>query len=248
MKEVQWDERKMPDEWYAWRWFGFASHWTPQATEGQGASTVFIIFDTDVAEDGMTPTMMQEVAKSLQQQSDMERHQEGPLVVYELMLEPLLHFFDQALWSFRQPVRMFEKNRVKGNVTKERYTAMHELARHLIHATETLEATTHVINAMIKFQQSYRGGIPANAESFSEGASLSLGQIPTTGGRQQATVTPDVINRQHMGIDQLQETLSFYARYFAALQLRAGAFQERLRNEIKLVSDRFLPQPYDDHD
>jgi hypothetical protein len=35
--------------------------------------------------------------------------------------------------------------------------------------------------------------------------------------------------------EQIEEDFSFYASFFAALKLRASAFKERLKNEIKLV-------------
>ena len=96
------------------------------------------------------------------------------------------------------------------------YLGMHELSRHVIHASETLRVASKTLESMIRDHASCCEQIvgPLHPNGSQEG----LMQSRTT---------------QHT--KQTAQALHFYASFLANLQLRAQSFDERLNNEIRLV-------------
>ena len=91
-----------------------------------------------------------------------------------------------------------------------RYENMHELERHIIHATETLKVASMTLEAMIRDHNDFT--------------------ISRVGPRRDDP--PKILETE----ENLGRSLHFYSNFFKSLQLRADAFEERLQNEIRLVS------------
>jgi hypothetical protein len=88
-----------------------------------------------------------------------------------------------------------------------RYTEMHELSRHVIHKSETLEVAARTLKAMIE----------------------------SHGGRSECSdkLANDPHQTKHL---QVKENLRYYADFLENLRLRSQAFEKRLQNEIILVN------------
>ena len=88
-----------------------------------------------------------------------------------------------------------------------RYTTMHELERHIIHAIETLEVASLTLGTVIRDQESFTNLLT----------------------RHGLTETLDIE-------DNIQRLLRSFYNSLSALHRRAEAFEKRLQNEIRLVS------------
>ncbi|KAK2051133.1 hypothetical protein LY76DRAFT_585272, partial [Colletotrichum caudatum] len=133
----------------------------------------------------------------------------NPSNLLPLVVEEIIHTYDDALWGFRIPVRDIEKRRpmrkekaIQAKVPRgegeqqlsrrlETYTNMHELSRHLVHAQETLNAAETTLQAILR--------------------------------------------SKHWGRTIDTEIFEFCHTFIINLKLRAGAFVDRLNNEISLV-------------
>lgn len=98
----------------------------------------------------------------------------------------------------------------------DHYTNMHEISRHLIHVSETLHLSRQTIERMMN-------------DHTNQCCCL-----------QHHSVRPGMAHREPSPKDQLvaghtSYTLSIYASLMSGLEMRNQAFQERLRNETKLV-------------
>lgn len=251
VKEVKWQANTSPDEWYDWLFFGFASLFQPSSTESSEIpSTVFLMFDTSDEHDAFDSKMIGELSRRLRRRTDIATLQHSPFGIYTMVMEPLLYFFDESLWGFRIPIRNLEKNRLSTDTaTRERYEEMHELSRHIIHASETIDAASRVVERMAGCLNRCARGL--DTASFLAGESLVVSEQAVSGAStseessrtnvslHKASQTLASPNHQKpikwTAEDQIQEDLSFYANFFKSLTLRASAFERRLENEIQLV-------------
>lgn len=95
---------------YDWMFFGFASYWAPVGSDSSSRSTVLLCFDLSDEKGKVETSTMEHIAEALKQrENNANRLQHSPFGIYVLMMEPLLSFFDQSLWGFRDPVRQVEK-------------------------------------------------------------------------------------------------------------------------------------------
>ena len=110
---------------------------------------------------------------------------------------------------------------------------MHELARHIIHSSEVLAVASNTLRRMIMDHEQFCGVEQGEARLIS---GLAI---------QDTTISPkgaplDVIIVK--STRKIDKTIQFYAAWLENLILRSNAFDERLRNEIKLVSIRLDPK------
>src|SRR5436305_7557295 len=85
------------------------------------------------------------------------------------------------------------------------YVAMHEIARHAIHSSETLEMAMETLSQMIQEHQAWFN------ENVTENA------------------------KKTVSLKLTRKSLQFQSTILKCLHLRAKAIEERLRNEINLV-------------
>lgn len=73
-----------------------------------------------------------------------------PFWIYEGILEEVLHLQNQSVWMIRDQVRMTEKNRTLVNRPNPDYGHLHEIARHAIHVSESLEVTVKTVETILQ--------------------------------------------------------------------------------------------------
>jgi hypothetical protein len=82
---------------------------------------------------------------------------------------------------------------------------MHEIARHAIHSSETLEMSMEVLSQMIQEHRTW----------FNDNAAKSVSKA--------------------VSLEPIRKSLQYQKTILKCLHLRAKAIEERLRNEINLV-------------
>ena len=101
----------------------------------------------------------------------------------------------------------------------QRYLGMHELSRHVNHASETLGAAVETLTAMIDNHHNICCGQP--------------GRSVLKGMNNQGAISQAEFSIYE---ERLVHSLKFSACFLANLQRRAQSFEKRLWNETKLVS------------
>jgi hypothetical protein len=102
---------------------------------------------------------------------------------------------------------------------------MHELARHIIHSSEVLEAAVKTLLRMAEEHECfYRQDEEVKRLSSNSSIKPDLLRVP-----------------QHDLIRQVSSDLGFRAAFLQGLQLRSKSFEARLNNEIKLVCAVLFP-------
>ncbi|RYP38835.1 hypothetical protein DL767_002397 [Monosporascus sp. MG133] len=93
-----------------------------------------------------------------------ERINTHHIAAHDALLRAIIRQYDQALWLFREPVRDIEKGREEfakriktltnqeldqGRGIMSNYVNMHELSRHAIHMSETLQVAGKTVQGMV---------------------------------------------------------------------------------------------------
>jgi hypothetical protein len=142
-----------------------------------------------------------------------------PFALHTVLVEEVVALFDHALWHWRDLVREIEKLRAysrrlpiseglrnrTANQPEPDYVTMHEIARHAIHSSETLEMAMETLSQMIQEHQAWFNDNPA------ENASKTV------------------------SLEPIRKPLQYQKTILKCLHGRAKAIEERLRNEINLV-------------
>ncbi|KEY64392.1 hypothetical protein S7711_08454 [Stachybotrys chartarum IBT 7711] len=144
----------------------------------------------------------------------------NPYAIYDALLRVLVWEYDKALWLFRKPVRNMEKRRV--NFMKRiqalpnqkpdiddpvlgTYIGMHELSRHAIHMSETLQAAMKTVESTLEYVDSHF-------------------RPKETVPRETAICPMNVI-----------AGIRFSAGFLGNLKLRSDAFVDRIHNEVQFA-------------
>lgn len=129
-------------------------------------------------------------------------HLSDPFWVYSHILERVARLSERAVWNIRDQVRNMEK------MIKTDYRRLHhDIARHAIHVTETLDATLNTLEHILRYHENHVG---------------HKRTVPD--GREVATeIWEDVHTR-----------LAFFQSYFGSLRHRSAANEKRLQNEIAM--------------
>lgn len=175
---------------YSWAEMSFYTRWTPHCT-------LNLCFDVPMA-----------FQVRLRQALDSP---EQPLGVGDLyashvrILDQILMMFDESVWALRDEVRQVEKGRNESSRPKADYPFLHDLARHVIHSTETLGVALDTVDRIIEQQ-----GILA------------------------ATSNPR-LNSNTRILRQTRHQLHFQRQMLKNLRARSEANQLRLHNEINFA-------------
>lgn len=165
MKEV--DEKGHPEHLtYHWRYLAFHSLWFRTNSD---PTRILLCFDLNEPklerQDSNLPPMRKAFAKRFKSIANSGLTN-CPYEIYKPLLEEVVTQYNRACWTFRKPVRDVEKKNggethntgesSEGQKTVERragiknYQNMHELSRHIIHATETLAAASNTVSDIIE--------------------------------------------------------------------------------------------------
>lgn len=144
-----------------------------------------------------------------------------PFVLHTVVIEHVVALFDEALWHCRDVVRNIEKVRGQHSISVSEnqhhnqsrptnfpqpdYISMHEIGRHAIHSSETLEMAAAIVQSMIDDHELF----------VKENLPQDVGPI--------------------VSARQIRRSLQYQSTILKCLHLRSKAIEGRLRNEINLV-------------
>ncbi|ETS79875.1 hypothetical protein PFICI_07404 [Pestalotiopsis fici W106-1] len=87
------------------------------------------------------------------------RHLEDPLWVYVNITRELVCLEDAAVWAVRDQIREIETDKRPVGKPEPNYRRLHDLARHAIHVTETLDVVTHTMERMLAQHREFRSDV-----------------------------------------------------------------------------------------
>ncbi|KAH7075152.1 hypothetical protein FB567DRAFT_184700 [Paraphoma chrysanthemicola] len=128
-----------------------------------------------------------------------------PYWIYGILLEELVDLQNTAVWGIRNLVRQTELVRSTSGAPQPEFLHLHDIARHAIHVSETLDVTVTTIETIATCHDTYI------RSSF---------------------VTDDQTRNAH---STLRSRLQFYNHMIRSLRYRAASNKERLNNEIQYV-------------
>jgi len=175
-----------------WRYFNLVTRWVPETNRTQ-----ILIFDKTMPDlSWLLPAMM---AAS---KTDSVR---DPFWIYPLILEEVINLQDSAIWGIRELVRSLEKNRQSAVAPNPDYPMLHDIARHAIHVSETMDVGVKIISEML-----------SQHDNYFEALSIL------------DPIQKRIKTRHHRQIQ-------FVLTTWQGLRCRALATKERLANEIQLA-------------
>jgi len=131
-----------------------------------------------------------------------------PYWVHLILIECVVICYNKSIWNLRDKVRVYEEERRKakpGSLPAPNFTNLHEILRHALHASETINVAIETIS-----------NITSQQESFYKETKFLEGNKKRLGGR-------------------TFEYLRFQQRMLKSLLARAQANEARVRNEITLA-------------
>ncbi|CAI7623584.1 unnamed protein product [Penicillium crustosum] len=159
--------RPTPEYEYDWHFMAFCTLWRSSRLDsntdnGPGKTgepadetNVLVCFDLD------DEFVLQ--LRRLLHNADLRKWEEEPFLMLEFALSIVVDQCEEDLWSFQKPVRDIEKSRERifketSSYTKdetfdflvERYKQLHELSRHVIHISETMDAASNNLGAIVR--------------------------------------------------------------------------------------------------
>jgi hypothetical protein len=122
---------------YHWDKIRLFTRWTPAKYD------VLFCFDA--------PTEFREAIKtSVSSSYPSSQVAVDPYTMHSIVLEEVIDHFNTSVWSIRDLVRGFEKNRPSADNPEPNYQNLHDLARQTIHSSETLESALGNIIALVE--------------------------------------------------------------------------------------------------
>ncbi|SPO06915.1 uncharacterized protein DNG_09609 [Cephalotrichum gorgonifer] len=136
-----------------------------------------------------------------------------PFWMYVRLVEEVVERQDRAVWAVRDWVRTIEKSRASSERPRPNYAWLHDIARHSIHVSETLELGTNTVEGILTH--------------YHRVASL-LGAETGTGPKEPGTTAG-------VGVPLIVSRLRFFHDMLRSLHTRSATNKARLQNEIQLV-------------
>ena len=133
-----------------------------------------------------------------------------PFWVYPYILDSVSDLEEKAVWAIRDQIRPIEKGeeQVGPHKSQPNYRRLHDIARHSIHVTETLDVTLQTIERILENHRIYMNPVDSTL------------MFPRAG--------PHVWQ-------EIQSRLSFPQSFLGSLRHRSIANEKRLQNEIQLT-------------
>ncbi|GIC89489.1 uncharacterized protein Aud_005908 [Aspergillus udagawae] len=175
---------------YAWVQTAVFVQWHPQEENRQ---LVFFLNLPDI------------VAEYLAAHRPAPNQRGNPYIWHTLFAQGVVNEYDKSIWSLRDLVRPIEKARNEPRPPPLNFPNLHDIARHIFHANETLEVATHTLQSLIDEQARFRAEYEALTNQ-NRGCWIHTAQ------------------RAH-----------FVAKQLHSLLTRSKSLSERLRNEINLA-------------
>ncbi|POR32280.1 Uncharacterized protein TPAR_07505 [Tolypocladium paradoxum] len=119
--------------------------------------TAVIIFDADKLRDDVdSDTLRDNFTRYLANSMDPKELQD-PFWIYPRLIEEVVKLQDEAVWSIRDRVRETEKKRQTWDDSGPDYPTLHEIQRHAIHVSETLEVASTTMEWIQKHHEQFLG-------------------------------------------------------------------------------------------
>ncbi|KAL8418315.1 hypothetical protein RB594_001792 [Gaeumannomyces avenae] len=218
---------------YHWRKFNLCTRWLPNGRQA------IIAFDPRPE--------VKEAVSGLLEGLDTQLLQD-PFWIFTVVGQEVLDSQHKAIWGMRGLVRDTEKKRERDNQTPMDFPKLHDLARHAIHISETMDLCALSMDEIISHQKQFwaarhRGG----------GSGARVGDAARSGdaaAAAAAATTTKTQPRDGNGDDgegnpqdlppppparQVRHRLQFHHNALRSMLLRAAANRERLQNEIGLA-------------
>jgi hypothetical protein len=128
-----------------------------------------------------------------------------PYWIHALFVEEVVRLQDEAVWAIRNLVRNIEVYRTTSTAPNPNYPRLHDIARHAIHVSETLDLAVKTVECMI-----------AQHDQF----------IADRGPSK---------NRLEITKRKFHKRMNFYQHMLSSLRSRSTSNKERLLNEIQLA-------------
>lgn len=179
---------------YCWSKFNTFTRWISETNQ-----TGILIFDTQKHTPHPFTTLTPET------------HLLGdPFWVYPYILDSVSDLEEQAVWAIRDQIRPIEKGeeQVGPRKSQPNYRRLHDIARHSIHVTETLDVTLQTIERILENHRTYMN--PSDSTLLFSRADPHVWQ-------------------------EIQSRLSFPQSFLGSLRHRSIANEKRLQNEIQLT-------------
>ncbi|KAH8664804.1 hypothetical protein BGZ61DRAFT_431514 [Ilyonectria robusta] len=109
--------------------------------------TIVLLFDAPPALKDKMPTPLL--------QNPTINHLADPFWVYPLLIEEVISLQDVAVWTTRTHVRNAEKYRMQTDPPTPNYSHLHDLARHIIHVSETLDLAVKTMGSVLQQHASF---------------------------------------------------------------------------------------------
>lgn len=133
-----------------------------------------------------------------------------PFWVYSNILQEVARIQEDAVWAIRDHVRGIEKTSIPSDSKPQpRYRRLHDIARHAIHVTESLDVAVQNVDHIIRQHELY-----ATLWTVAD-SSLGIRQSPS--------------------FQDTSSRLSFFQSHIESIRHRSISNQKRLQNEIQLA-------------
>lgn len=126
---------------YGWHTPSFITTWRPSG------EIVLLCFNF--------PLEIQESFKNALAKSPIADLQSHPFAFHSLILDYIIDLHDTSIWKFRDFVRQQEQSRPTLQNPKPDYAGLHDLARHVMHASEVSEIALNVIDSVLQEVSTY---------------------------------------------------------------------------------------------
>ncbi|OJJ99106.1 hypothetical protein ASPACDRAFT_43766 [Aspergillus aculeatus ATCC 16872] len=184
------------------------------------------------------------------------RRAHDPYAWHAAFATALIPEYDRSIWGLRDLVREIEKGRLNPTaLTPNFFPHLHDIARHIFHANETLEVAQHTVESLVREQIRSAGlytpgtaaagtaaGIPNPSPTPSYNAPSHYNHNHSY-NHSHNHCAPAPAPSTHLSTLQTERALRALAKQLHALHTRSRSLTERLHNEINLgfnlVSQQF---------
>ncbi|KAJ5249086.1 hypothetical protein N7468_000537 [Penicillium chermesinum] len=146
-----------------------------------------------------------------------------PFWLYPCILGDIARLQETAIWNIRNEVRKIEtKRQLSGESPQPHYERLHEIARHAIHVSESIDVTVRNLQEIVSQHQMYTSQWNMHPDRF---VPPSLREAPENREMQKSLIIYRSLNRR----------LQFFLSHIESIGHRAKANEKRLQNEIQLA-------------
>ncbi|CZR58840.1 uncharacterized protein PAC_08732 [Phialocephala subalpina] len=177
---------------YLWYKLNIFTHWIPSSKR-----SIVIVFDPRPAVRERLPSPLLDFANSTDTTD--------PYWIHARFVEELVRVQDDAVWGIRNLVRKTEINRTTSTAPNPDYPRLHDIARHAIHISETLDLAIKTVDSMMTQHDQFL----ADRQALDNVLRITQSKIG-----------------KHM---------CFYHHTLNSLRCRSESNKERLLNEIQLA-------------